>query len=594
MRIPALYTDPGSEESDEEALTYEERLNEALLARDVLDRKHEQEEAEKEAMRKLRLAMNYAPFIGNATQPERKDLFNRAVRNRETTISGILTFGNRWYQSPYNGDSWRDLKALELVTTPMIAEGDDVGPKSGAFKRLYTEIGTTIKTGTYSGPEIGVVRATHVNSALLREILYGTDMLLMKITPLDSVDELMLKQIYNEIRIQYSLNELLYGYTNVLSVHFPVLVDWFQTSHNNLDLHKEPGIPRTYEDDLYGQVTIAEYADKEFRGFMIENASLNTMRVVLFQIFHALETAWHLNRFVHYDLHMGNLMMKSTNNFRDSPFYGRNLLYNRKDMPHWYALSHAHLGDHIVKIIDFGFSVLNAPKQPCPSVAEHLHDDVIGLEWPVLGMQLNRPNRFADLRMLLISLFELPLLYWVNIPLLDRKLFHDFVEDMLDFREINQRIDAIPKASEERRLKAGGFLRASNLSECPICIEALRIFGSYARDYTENGTTVTDALDHEFFMSLKRMPGEMDAYSATNEDVVVSFYSGESQGDAMRTSLGVSLSSPSSSSSLHCEVCMRNDKEVAHYNIEDGVPIPLCSELCAEFRYLYGGKTVFR
>lgn len=591
MRQPSLYVDSGTEEEESERddllsssaiirKTYQDRLNEAIEASAIMQRKHDEEAAEAEAMRKLRLSL-YVRFIGDSTQQERAYLFQKAVRSKETSISGQPLFGNRWYQSPYNSNTWRNKEELERVTTAnrKISPLDDVGARRAQFNNYYSETGRSQKIQSYSNPEIFILRATALNSLALKEVLYGGDMLLMKMTPLERAahDELTLKQTYNEIRIQYFLNELLYGYSNVLSIHFVVLIDWFQTSRSNLALQ-----PTT--DVLYNQVVISEYAETDFFEYLIGNASLDTLRVVMFQVFHALEIAWHTNRFIHYDLHAGNLRMRSSN-YIDSPFYGRNLLYARKDMPHWYALDQRHLANHTVKIIDFGFSRMNAPSIPC-TVDSHAHDQAIGLDWPIADMVIDRPNRYADVRMFLLSLLGLPLLFWVNLPLADRDVFYAFVEDMLDFNEINRRVSLFNRTAIERDMRIGVPLTAANIASCPTCLEYSRIFGSYARQYSENGRTVSDALDHPFFMSLKRLPG--DATTDPVEDVVVSFPTGESvveDEDPMRTSLGTLL---------RCRVCERADKEAEHYNLEDGVPIPLCSELCAEFRYLYKGKTVYR
>lgn len=546
------------------------------------------------------------PYFGDKSPSERTIEFTTALMmpSRRNTINNTMIKDKEPFtQNPYREETWRTRAQLEAVNDYRTKEyWSRSGPNRALFDKNYARIsGQSIKVASYSKPELFLLAPVHPEH--FKEILITRDAtLLMKITPLIEedgrlVDQLDLDQIYNEIRVAFFLNELLYAYKHVLSIHFMVMVDWFQTSRSELGLYTQA--THTLMDDHYSQFTVAEYAEDDIFEFMQNHPTMDALRGVLFQVFHALETAWLTNEFIHYDMHTGNLMMKRTTG-EDSPLSGRSLLYKRHGVADWYRLTDANTGGHIVKIIDFGFSRLYAPREAAhkrltdinQGVQRHLHDKVVGLEWPAADIQRDRPNRYADVRLFMLSILRLSPSVWRAIPLDSLVAFHAFVEEVVDFRRMNELIDSAPTAvRQERDAHGGGVLTPANLLYCEDCFAYLTRFGGYARAYGGEGYTVSQVLDHPFFDSLRRAPQDYNENDRGRDEVVVSFFTpiGEEQ---MLKKLSASASATSTNGALFCSVC---GDEAEHYNMEEsGLVVPLCGAQCAEFKYLYDCKTVYR
>jgi len=546
------------------------------------------------------------PYFGDMSPSERTIAFTTALMmpaRRNTINNNLIQDKEAFTQNPYKEETWRTRAQLEVVNDYRTKEyWARAGPNRALFDKNYERVGgKSIKVASYTKPELFLLAPVHPEP--FKEILVTRDAtLLMKITPLIEEDgklivQLYLDQIYNEIKVAYFLNELLYAYKHVLSIHFMVMVDWFQTSRSELGLYTQA--THTLMDDHYSQFTVAEYAEDDIFEFMQNHPTMDALRGVIFHVLPPLETAWLTNEFIHYDMHTGNVMMKRTTG-EDSPLSGRNLLYKRHGHDEWYQLTDANLGGHIVKIIDFGFSRLYAPREPAhkrlidinQGVQRHIHDKVVGLEWPDADISRDKPNRYADVRMFLLSILRLSPSMWSAIPLEERLAFYAFVEDVIDFRRMNQLIDNAPVNIRQERdaHSGGGVLAPDNLLYCEDCFTYLTRFGGYARVFEGEGYTASQVLDHPFFDSLRRAPQSHNENDRGMDDVVVSFFTsiGEEQ---MLKQLSASISG-STSDVLLCEVC---GGEAEHYNVEEGGQVvPLCGAMCAEFKYLYGCKTVYR
>lgn len=569
----------------------------------------------REALRRVILSRPVF-YIGHQTITERNLAFMNAVTglNRHTVRGNLTLDKKNWIQNPYDLRTWRSRNDLEvannLIKATFGVSTTGQGPSKELFERLYSkEAMETVQVVSYSKPELVLLRPKNKN--LLKGVLYGDDELLLKITPFIDrdgklIDNLRIQQIYNEIQIAFFLNELIYGYSHVLSIHFMVIVDWFQATRAAIGLFKSPF--HSPLDSLTNQVTIVEFAHTQIKDFMRQQPTLASLRAITFQVFHALETARITNEFVHYDLHLGNVLLKRTD-YADSPFNSRNLLYKRHGYPNWYRLPYEDLGGHIVKIIDFGFSRLYAPSTTSHKVfdratgeARHLHSRPIGLNWEVGEMNVDEPNWYADVRMFLIEMLTLPHLeVWQAMAKDEREPFYAFTEDILDFGTINRLIDDAPEPiQDERRLNAQGRLRASNIVHCPQCATYLTSFHGYARSaQVRKGRSATDALNHAFFEPLQRVPQAMvidDSTTTTllvaHDDVVVSFFTVDGKEEAMLKMAASPTPSTNTTTPLKCVVC---GAKAEHYNVEaDERVVPLCGALCAEFKYLYHEKTVFR
>lgn len=545
------------------------------------------------------------PYFGDLSPTERSMLFARTLLfpARNTLHNSKAVSESRWSQNPYDeprgGKTWRNRLQLETANNPMSRDYFRSGSAANKelFKKTYTREDTTsLESMSYSRPEL--FRLLPVHREVFKEVLItGDSTLLMKATPLideqgEVIDEVSLAQIYNEIQIAYFLNELLYAYKHVLSIHFMVMVDWFQTTRADLGLFT--GTTRTWRDDYQSQFTVSEYIEDSVLSFMRSHPTIHALKGLVFQVLHALETAWLTNEFVHYDLHTGNIMMKRTTDDQ-SPLAGRNLLYKRYRHEEWYQLKQSNLGDHIVKIIDFGFSRLCAPKTAAHKqydlkngVERHIHDRLIGLDWEVGEMNRQSGNTYVDVRLFLLDLLTLPVDIWQSMHQDERNTFYALTADVLDFARMNTDVEKVPVLNYERLTKAGGRLQPANLVDCPQCTTYLMKFHGYARANRGEGMTASEVLDHPFFDSLKRPPLAYNEEERGKDDIVVSFFTttGEEQ------MLKYLSSSTTATATLYCEVC---GSVAEHYNMEDNqVVVPLCGALCAEFKYLYDCKTVFR
>ncbi len=591
----------------------------------MLKRLRIQKEKTRDALNKKMISRRPIPYIGDDTQTERwLDFYELIGVNNATTLRQSITKrGIPFSQNPYDETTWRNRAQLMDVLTPVgvFKKGTWQWQDTADFQKLYEMRGLiTLSVASYSRPDLYQLSVKDgTKRQKFDNILYGDSELIMKVTPFlnekgGMIDDEEILQIYNEIKIAFFLNELVYNYENVLSVHFMIMVDWYQANRLNMGIAVDPGMPNPL-DTVYNQVTISELADTDMHTYMMENASLDTLRVVLFQILHTLETAWHTHEFIHYDLHSNNIRLKLTD-YAKSPFKDRDLLYKRRDeLNDWYVLPSESLGNHIVKIIDFGFSRLYGPRQPFDRLVNvnstnppHLHDNLIGIDSPSIGMSARRANRYTDVRMLFLSLFTLPREYWDSLGDSDRRTFYALASEVLDFGEMNRLIDELPFNNSIRRIRrysANDRLTPENLSQCGECITYLTKWNGYARGNFEGGfnLTASDVLDKPFFAVLKRRANDVairDRLRSNLNEVVVSFIDSKSLAETHLVKQDPSKKPFKSSfttnqTSFKCAVCHRENAQ--HYTVENtnGSKITeLCGPLCAEFKYIYNSKTIFR
>lgn len=253
-------------------------------------------------------------------------------------------------------------------------------------------------------------------------------------------------EIYNEIRVGFFLNELLYAYPSVLSYNFRQVVDWFilfQPAETN---------PRHH---LPHQYIISEQVDLPLEQFLDENGHWQSLACVLFQVLHALETAWATNRFIHYDLHMGNVRLKK--NRAHTRFHEKHFLYRRVyDAGNAYLLERGWLGQHMVKLIDFGRSRMMvaqaedyAHSSPFdlidhirPGDGHHQHSRLLSVrQFEFMGNPYE--NRSIDVRALLWSLLvSMSPDYWRRVfpeeAHVERQHFIALCDRAIDFIELNR------------------------------------------------------------------------------------------------------------------------------------------------------------
>ena len=255
-------------------------------------------------------------------------------------------------------------------------------------------------------PRLDALRS---KSEFFRTLLYGRDDLLLKTVPLYNkhgiYDDVVLEEVYNEVQLGFFLNELLYGYSHVLSIHFMSVLDWFVLKGPPMMASETLG----QYDARYHQIIVTERADVTLRTYLQAHPSVATLRTTLFQTYHArtLETAWWTHNLTHNDL--TRVQHYAARDRRTPlPLAGRHFVYKRLGRPHWYLLLVHQLQGQHVKLIDLGRNRAYVPSQ-----AQHTHDAFVhgvhvhdrllsppGYE-KAFGYPRNKPNRRIDVQLLL-------------------------------------------------------------------------------------------------------------------------------------------------------------------------------------------------
>jgi hypothetical protein len=480
--------------------------------------------------------------IGNASEEERKQLFLDYFAIKKNN-NGPIHMKYPSLQDPYNPKSWPTRKELQLKM---------MSDLTFVFRKRYNVIAEKkLRANSITQPDLYEIEAI---DDYYKEILYNRSDLFMKVTPLiENARECekskqkedcgykkdrFLDEIYNEIIIAYFLNELFFGYSSVLSIHFMTMVDWFIAGRRTVN----PSLDR---ESYLCQVTICERADLTLSDALkaLNNDSTLTddqktrrCRAWLFQVFHALETAWHTNRYLHNDLHMGNVMIQLVP--PESPLHDKEFLYRRLDSTHWYRVPRLDLDNGVIKIIDFGRNRMAAPAQPNHKFSNrHIHERIIALKEYYIkgGYDLATVNQGIDVHVLLHSLYRV-----VTLPLV---------------REMIARV--LPNHQKE------------------------------AYKLRKNAPTPTDVLNDYFFKTYnvkKMLPDEAtksDILAMKKTAVVVSFLYDAAEAEML---IAGNLHGHSG-----CSVCRSTNVK---YRVGDNEMF--CDVACYEFRYVFEGKTAFR
>lgn len=166
-----------------------------------------------------------------------------------------------------------------------------------------------------------------------------------------------LRQIYNEIRVGFFLNELRYAYEKIVTRHFMVIVDWFVS-----DVNLYPSI---LGNGPY-QYIVSEKLDTSLYVYLSEeHTDMMTLKCTLFCITQALEAAWTTHHYIHFDLHAQNIMIKKIGGSSPaSPFRDKDFLYTRAYSDKMYRLPQSGLHNTMVKILDYGSNYMMIPGIP--------------------------------------------------------------------------------------------------------------------------------------------------------------------------------------------------------------------------------------
>lgn len=257
----------------------------------------------------------------------------------------------------------------------------------------------------------------------------------------------MLGEIYNEVRAGFFLNELLYAYERIPTHHFMQIIDWF-VSDTNLYPEKRGHGPYQY--------FVAEKLDYNMEGFLLSRPDkMLTLRCTLFCVAQALEAAWTTHKYLHYDLHCNNVMLKNVANGAEC--YNKDYMYTRPLSNIVYRLPKKGLHNSLVKIIDFGRNRMSIPSVPRDkrdlhehiennANPTHVHDKTLSFVAEGLGIG-SENNRIWDIRRLLWSIvFDFPASYWTELRK-DKVYYPKLLAQINKFVDI----DAINKESVKHK-----------------------------------------------------------------------------------------------------------------------------------------------
>lgn len=278
-------------------------------------------------------------------------------------------------------------------------------------------------------------------------------------------------EIASEIRVGFFLSELTTAYSVVVTRHFMELLDWFVIDANLYPQKKGIG-PYQY--------IISEMLDVSFSVHIVKNhPDMITLKCTLWGIMHALESAWATHRYLHYDLHYENIMLKDVT--KESPLRNKNYLYTRVYSDKTYRLPRDGLHNTIVKILDYGRNRMQVPsKRPYESDIlghierstdgyvdpyKHRHDALIVYSAEKFGAGLPN-NRTWDVRRLMWNLVtEFPVSYWEALKKESPVDYNSLVEQMELVFDMNKIADlmqehAIPDPFETESLQVDTILRS--------------------------------------------------------------------------------------------------------------------------------------
>lgn len=206
---------------------------------------------------------------------ERKKTFRDIFMNKKKLVRFTpITFAR---EDPYDDKTWLSTQQLVKLRSEKL-DIDQIFRERYIFDKNSRRDIVSI-----TNPVLYNVHWKSVDQ-LFNEILMLNKSLILKLTPLFRpgserynqygevyyLTDFELEQIYNEIKIFYFLNELVYNYKHVLSLHFMNIVDWFIMPievHNPITKHN---------DKLFYQVSIAEKLSYELHDYLEKIESLST------------------------------------------------------------------------------------------------------------------------------------------------------------------------------------------------------------------------------------------------------------------------------------------------------------------------------
>lgn len=494
---------------------------------------------------------------------------NRLLNDIKQNSRDVYERNPRYFEDPFDDNTWPDNDFLEDVLSQKKSDDRILIEEAivEEFSSRYT-IGNSMEVRpSRNKPAIYTIKF----AIRQLEALYNTNAFVLKVVPLFDKSipkqigfydkQYRLDEIYNDIRIGYFLNELIYGYEHVLCIHFPIVIDWFPIPRDSI-IPKEDYVPeKTFK--YCHQGVIMEKCDETLESFLSEYHDLNTVRMITFEVLISLELTYHTHRFSHCDLNLTNIMMKNMN-YKNSPLKGKDLVYKRilyHSKPiksKWYVIPFKDTKGHIVKIIDFGRSTIQAP-----SHREHIYDDTIqikenpqkhtgSLKTTFNTTKTNKHLHDKEIRYQgrdkknveydsVMFLFELRNHLQRIMDEREYQVFHKFVKEVFRYES-----------------KSDPLIKQTHTD---IEYITIALNNSFFNDYTSS-----------------------DVKTDPNNSIIVSF--------PTRLSDINLTANDSKEMKYECVVCGNLASHVALF--DSGDTHYLCSSVCYDFKYIFNTKTVFR
>jgi hypothetical protein len=523
------------------------------------------------------------PFLATLEEPTRYDLFNDRG-------DALMCTECQYAQDPYRAESWPTAQQLR-------GTGD-----SGALHTYYWQFLTRymhtreeMRKEQRGGSETIFYQTEHRNDVFAQLMDGRWDLFVRQYSvPLDSgrLQEILDSEQAN-IVIGHALNELRYGYSHVLSIHFITIVDWAlfvihsgqsdslvvaDSEYRDRQSEADPWPPTERAWQSYDQISrvqqlvVMERTDYRMSDLMHnKHLSLAQLRAVLWQTFHALEMAWYTNRFLHQDLHIDNVMLQDVDT-PFSPLRDRSLLYKRRGEAEWWRVPRNALNNRVVKIIDFDLSRAYVPaeRHHLGQGGVHQHTRYVLSERAPDTRAFLGAWRNMDCAILLsYVLRSASYMNWLDKTTRPEEMdeFYAFCGAVMDFKSIND-----------------GRLPDDPLH---VTVRTLRDVHPYQNSYhyaSAHGASVTDALNHPFFSvyklpQLARLEDPQEALSQTH--AVASF---ALESDLITFSPTFSLASQQQQQkpARQCKIC--GIASARKY----------CGGACQDFEEIFHCKTVYR
>jgi len=569
----------------------------------------------------MEIEPNEALYIGAGSPEERIRWFNEAFSDKALLRHAVRSRRGAKIEDPWLNGTWPSRLELANNFQGLITLEE--------FNARYAPSHTLLNTPDETHTKAGIYASQSAPGDLLRSILLGRADLVVKVTPLyrvgwdnepivndkklEYIDDEDLSEVFNDIRVAHFLRELLFGYRSIISLHFTQVIDWFPLSIP---------ITRTISKKAVGlighyQVSIIERLDDTLSAIMDrdEPISLDELRVVLFQVFSALEVAWLTHRFVHYDLHLDNVMVKDLTSSK-SPLNGRHWLYRRYNDPtHWYILPRELHRGRLIKLIDYGRAHLRVPCGPdaCVYPDRHIHSCYFtpSDDFEHHGYGGTNPlNPYYDVRIffyhLLSSGDNLALSYYDED---DKTMspFLDLVKEALGLRHLRDELVTQARDSTDDNDKLEDISRFGDTLSLTVLKRSYvmqRILCNEIRTSERFGLTPSQVLDHAFFAPLRRdgltEPGvtrTRDVNMITDDHVVVSFVDNrhelEHDPDIDTPPLeDLPFGAKETKSATLPDHARCHCGRAAPFFADTILIVSFCSQICYDFHYCFGLSTV--